>query len=201
VIGAEKVKNTFHARYNCKSRLYRYSLLLGYGRYCLPLAADSYWWVNCFNRNFDELKVHRACRLMEGFHEYKAFCRSHPDQEKSGTFRTVDRIELVGHDSKELELVAGGNPNSSSIISYSIYIQSRSFMWRQCRFMVGCLVDVGLGRLTLEELEQMLVSGDKPFTLKCAPSSGLYFIKSYYDEASLEGASGLYGNKLDIITN
>jgi tRNA pseudouridine38-40 synthase len=53
--------------------------------------------------------------------------------------------------------------------------RARSFLHHQVRFMVGGVIAVGSGRLSLEELKESLKLGTRPVQVKCEPACGLCF--------------------------
>ena len=57
------------------------------------------------------------------------------------------------------------------------------------RMLVGTMVDVGLGRRPLGDIEMLLEAGDNQRTSPPAPPQGLYFVRaSYPAELYLEGS-------------
>jgi len=60
------------------------------------------------------------------------------------------------------------------------------FLWKMVRRIVGVLVAVGKGQLTVAEVQQFL---QKPVVLKqhTAPAQGLFFERAFYDQEELDG--------------
>jgi tRNA pseudouridine38-40 synthase len=65
----------------------------------------------------------------------------------------------------------------------TIMIQGESFLYRQVRNMVGCLVEVGQNKLSLEEIKDIIVAKDRRKAPPMAPAHGLYLVDvSHYWE-------------------
>ena len=58
--------------------------------------------------------------------------------------------------------------------------QARSFLHRQVRSMVGTLVDVGLGKLTADDVAAALAARDRARCGPVAPPDGLYLMRVDY---------------------
>ena len=54
------------------------------------------------------------------------------------------------------------------------------FLRKQIRRMVGTLIDVGKGRFTPEQLNDILLSRDPNRAGPSAPSQGLFLVKVFY---------------------
>jgi len=66
--------------------------------------------------------------------------------------------------------------NNSSMNMVTIMIQGESFLYRQVRNMVGCLLKVGQGKLSLEDAQYILEARDRRKAPSMAPSHGLFLV-------------------------
>jgi tRNA pseudouridine38-40 synthase len=57
-----------------------------------------------------------------------------------------------------------------------IKVSGKSFVYRQVRNMVGCLVEVGRGNLDPEDVKHILETRDRRIAPAMAPSSGLFLV-------------------------
>lgn len=62
----------------------------------------------------------------------------------------------------------------------------RSFLQRMVRLMVGAVAMVGQGKLTLDQLREILASGQRPSGIVAAPAAGLCLMRVGYTEAETE---------------
>lgn len=67
---------------------------------------------------------------------------------------------------------------------WRIVFQSRSFLTRQVRFMVGAIVAVAREKLSLSELERVLRVGERHHSIAAAPASGLSLVAVGYPEGN-----------------
>ena len=67
---------------------------------------------------------------------------------------------------------------------WRIVFESRSFLTRQVRFMVGAMVAVARERLSLNELERVLRLGERHHSITAAPASGLNLAAVEYPEGT-----------------
>jgi len=156
VIACEAVADTWHARFSCTGRSYRYRIV----NRRAPLALDvgKAWHVG---QPLDVEAMHRAAQTLVGHHDFTTFrsvhCQS-PSPEKTLDVLTVRR---------EGEQVL-------------IETAARSFLHHQVRSMVGCLVLVGLGRWREAQIGEALAAKDRVALGLNAPAHGLYFVEALY---------------------
>ncbi|MCX7983699.1 MAG: tRNA pseudouridine(38-40) synthase TruA [Bacteroidetes bacterium] len=157
LIGVERVPSTFHARHNAVARSYVYQI----SRRRTALGKRFVWWVK------DELNVptmEHAAQLFLGLKNFESFTADDPS----------DRSTKVHIESIELREVG-------SLILFRII--GSHFLWKMVRQMVGVLVEVGRGTLSINQVKELLhISSDLPATLT-APPSGLFLERVYYSHA------------------
>ncbi|MBL4931513.1 tRNA pseudouridine(38-40) synthase TruA [Clostridium paridis] len=122
----------FHARYNVKSKTYVYRIYNGRFR-------------NVFNRkytyhtneklNLDDMK--RASEVLIGTHDFQSFT-SLKSNSKS-TVRTINYINITENDGM-IEVEVNGN----------------GFLWNMVRIIVGTLLEVGVGKINVKDVERIL---------------------------------------------
>jgi tRNA pseudouridine38-40 synthase len=62
----------------------------------------------------------------------------------------------------------------------SFHVEADRFLHHMVRMLVGTMVDVGLGRRPLADIEMLLERGDNQRTSPPAPPQGLYFVRATY---------------------
>ena len=154
VLEIAKASPQFHARHDAVSRSYLYQI----SRRRTAFGKKLVWWVK------DQLDVHRmrsASKLFTGMKDFRSFTADDP--EEKSTKVQIEEIEIREHGDLILLRFVGSH-----------------FLWRMVRQMVGVLVEVGRGKLTIEQAGSFLArSSDQPATLT-APPSGLFLERVYY---------------------
>jgi len=155
---AEKVDEDFHARYDARGKKYRYRILNSNFN-------------SVFVRNFVynvykklDLKVmQRAAEIFEGSHDFASFCAAGSSVES--TVRKIYSLDLYRAEDGEIWIDVIGN----------------GFLYNMIRILAGTLIETGLGKRTLSELEYILQSCDRNNAGFTAPAQGLTLIKVFYD--------------------
>lgn len=153
----EEVDETFHARFLVEQKTYLYRIHLG--DYDVFQKDDSFQLREDLN-----LKEMRKCwKLFEGTHSFLSFNTSslseYPNQ-----VRTIFRTELRKI-SDHLELEISGN----------------GYLRHMVRILVGTCLEVGRGKLTIEEVQRMLNDPSRHYATKKASAQGLCLKEvSYY---------------------
>lgn len=156
IIESEEVKNEFHARYDSKGKTYCYSII---NRQQKIAIGRNYAYH--FKWSLDIEKMQEACKYFIGKHDFKAF-RSLGSSVKT-TERTI----------KELYIEAKGE-------SINIFITADGFLYNMVRIIVGTLLKVGRGKIPVEDIEKIILSGDRKKVGPCVPANGLILEKVYY---------------------
>jgi len=146
----------FHPRFSAVSRTYRYTLLDQPWR--SPLARRTAWQVT---PGLDVEKMAQASCCLVGTHDFATFGR--PTQGESTT-RQVLRAEFR---------------EQRSLINFEI--EANAFLYRMVRSIVGMLVLVGWGQVSVEEFEALLRSRDRSLVKQVAPAQGLCLMRVDYD--------------------
>ena len=101
-----------------------------------------------------------AARLV-GRHDFTTFRSVHCQADSP--LRTLDRLDVV-QDGERI----------------SVFASARSFLHHQVRSMVGCLVLVGQGRWSPDDMRAALEARDRAALGLNAPSDGLFFLRADY---------------------
>ncbi|MCX8519245.1 MAG: tRNA pseudouridine(38-40) synthase TruA [Methylophilaceae bacterium] len=158
VLWARLVSDDFHARFSARARRYQYLLQMS------PVApALLQGRVGWYHRSLDVVAMQQASTLFLGEHDFSAF-RSAECQAK--TTRRTMLISQVEKRDKWLifEFVAN------------------AFLHHQVRNMVGTLVYVGRGSLSLADVQALLLNRDRRLAPPTFVAAGLYLSDVVYDE-------------------
>jgi len=152
-----RVDNSFHARYDVKSKIYHYHLV----NRSLPAAIGrQYAWF--IRRKLDTTAMRSASSYLVGRHDFKSF-------EGTGSPRAHTIRNVMAADLNE--------DNDGSIV---FKIEADGFLRYMVRNIVGTLVDVGLGRITPAEFKEILESKNRSLAGATAPAHGLFLMEVKY---------------------
>ncbi len=156
VLSAERVPESFDARFSAVRRHYLYRIVNR--RADLALERGRAWRVP---RPLDAVAMQGAARRLLGRHDFTTF-RSTECQAKS-PLKTLDRLDVA----REGDAI-------------DIRASARSFLHHQVRSMVGSLVLVGEGKWTADDLSAALEARDRAPSGPGAPPEGLYLVRVDY---------------------
>jgi len=152
-----EVSGNFHARYDVKSKIYRYYI----GQHPHKMALfHQYCWSIPYKLKISDMK--NASTLFEGTHDFKAF--EGAGSPRSTSVRTILRSTLTLNDNQ-----------------YIIYeIEADGFLRFMVRNIVGTLVEIGKKRMSFDAIPQILESRDRHCAGPTAPPHGLFLIEVNY---------------------
>lgn len=156
VLRAEEAAPTFHARFDAVRRVYLYSILNR--RAPAALSRGQAWRVA---RQLNADTMQRAAQGLIGQHDFTTF-RDSQCQAKSPV-KTLDRCDVIRQGD-----------------ALQVWCEARSFLHRQVRSMVGTLVEVGLGKLTPDDVAAALAAKDRARCGPVAPAEGLFLVRVDY---------------------
>ena len=108
-------------------------------------------------------KIQQACKLFEGTHDFTSFCSARSTV-KGSKVRTLNEVRCEENDD-EITFILRGN----------------GFLYNMVRIIVGVLLEVGSGKTTERDIEQMFAAKDRTFAGKTAPPEGLYLWHVKYE--------------------
>jgi tRNA pseudouridine38-40 synthase len=156
VLAAERVPDTFDARFSARARHYRYRIVNR--RPDLALERGRAWRLP---RRLDESVMGTAAAHLVGRHDFTTF--RHVECQAKSPVKTLDRLD-VARDGEEVRISAS----------------ARSFLHSQVRSMVGALVLVGEGRWSTDDLVAARDARDRSACAPVAPPEGLYLVRVDY---------------------
>jgi tRNA pseudouridine38-40 synthase len=156
VLAAERVDETFEARFSAKARHYLYRIVNR--RADLALDRARAWRVG---RPLDAAAMHAAAQRLLGKHDFTTF-RAIECQANS-PLKTLDRLD-VAREGDDIRVTTS----------------ARSFLHHQVRSMVGSLVMVGEGRWSADDLAGALAARNRKACGPIAPPDGLYLVRVEY---------------------
>ena len=147
----------FHPRFDAHRRQYRYTIL----NQPLPDVLRRRYTAHIAPPLQME-RMQQASRLLLGTHDFAAFGR--PPQ-GSNTVRTITQAQWQAN-GPELTFT----------------ITANAFLYRMVRNIVGTLIQVGLGRLNVEDVQTILQTRDRAAAGPPAPAAGLCLTRVIYQD-------------------
>ncbi len=159
IISVRAAPSDFHARFSAKSKVYAYHIRLGDAD---PFTRPYVW---AILKPLDVEAMTRAAAILQGRHDFKAFAALNGSEpgEKAGTVRDLIRLELS----------SGGR-------NLRVTAEADGFLYKMVRSLVGALVAVGEGKLSLGEIRSFLESGVRTAQIHTAPPQGLFLRRVRY---------------------
>lgn len=168
VMTAEVAADDFNARFSASGKLYRYQVYNGPVR--SPLHARTHWHV--YNgRTLDVAAMQTAATVLVGRHDFAAFRAT--GCERRTTIRTIRRLEVF----RPADRYPASGADAAEIF---IEVEATAFLRNMVRILAGTLVHVGRGKLTTEQVAQLLTSHDRTQGGPTAPPQGLTLCRVDY---------------------
>jgi len=154
--GAQKANTEFHSRYDALGKFYRYRL-------------SNNKYASVFTRNYvyniksyiDFKKIRKAAPLLVGTHDFASFQNSGSDVSK--TVRTIKKIDIINTGEE-----------------YHFDIKGSGFLYKMVRIMMGTFIEIGQGKIKLDDLEKIIDGQKRHRAGFTAPAKGLTLMKVYY---------------------
>jgi tRNA pseudouridine38-40 synthase len=169
VLRVEPASPDFHARHDARARYYLYQISTRRTAFAKPFV----WWVR---DRLDVALMSRACELFEGTRDFRSFCES--SEAQRSTLVRVERAEVFARDGLILFRVGASH-----------------FLWKMVRRLVGALVEVGRGNLSVEGVRALLERYSNEPAAWTAPPSGLFLERVLYEgDAAPDSSSAFHFN-------
>lgn len=156
VIGAQVVRDDFHARFSARKRSYCYRIVNRQAR--LAVAKNRAWHIP---EPLNVSAMHDAAQTLLGHHDFTTF-RSCECQAKSA-LKTLDQLDVI-RVGEEIHIVTS----------------ARSFLHHQVRNMAGALRKIGNGKWNTNSLQKALLAKDRRQGAETAPAYGLFLYAVIY---------------------
>lgn len=157
ILNAEEVEEKFHSRLSCKRKKYRY--IINNSKYGTAIYRNLETHIPM---KLDIEKMQQAVKYFEGEHDFKAFKASGTSSKSS--VRTIYKAEVIQKADDRIWIELTGN----------------GFLYNMVRIISGTLVEVGLGKIKPEEIEQIIENKNRENAGKTLPPQGLYLVSVEY---------------------
>jgi tRNA pseudouridine38-40 synthase len=147
----------FHARFSARGKEYRYQIDCG----AVP---DPFLRLYAWHhpRPLNVATMRQAARVLKGRHDFSALS-ANPMRPVETAVRTISKLSII----KEGNVI-------------TVAVAADGFLYKMVRSIVGALVKVGEGRLTVEELLALVKAKRRTALVETAPARGLFLWRVFY---------------------
>ena len=157
VLKIVEVQPDAHARFDAISRKYEYHVVLQKSVFKNELAARLR-----NNLNFEAMNA--AANTLKDFHDFTSFSKVHTD---------------VKTNNCRISIAEWNQLNDEWIFT----IQADRFLRNMVRSIVGTLFEVGRGKMTIDEFEDVITAKDRCKAGVSVPAQGLYLVDIQYPDS------------------
>jgi tRNA pseudouridine38-40 synthase len=187
VLAAEIAPSTFHARHSAVAKTYEYRIFRE--PLCPPFLAR---YVYACPWALDLGKLQASARMFIGERDFQSFAASDPDQSEreacaptddaatDGLLRIPRKSMVRTIYSSDWEQDTGP---AGALLVYRV--RGNGFLHHMVRNLVGTMLDVGRGKLDLDEIPAILVARNRSAAGPTAPARGLFLHSVEYDRQAL----------------
>jgi tRNA pseudouridine38-40 synthase len=145
-----------HARFSAISRTYIYYIT----RVKDPFREESAWFIH---GNLDIVLMNETCRILMEYDDFTSFSRLHSDN-KTNICKIYD----------------AGWQETDNILLFSI--RADRFLRNMVRAIVGTMVEIGNGKMNLDEFRDTILAHDRGRAGKSAPAKALFLTDIEYPD-------------------
>ncbi len=147
----------FHARFSARGKEYRYQIDCG-------AMADPFLRLYAWHhpRPLNVVAMRRAAGLLKGRHDFSVLSAK-PRRPVESTVRTISKLSVI---------------KRGNVITVSV--AADGFLYKMVRSIVGALVKVGEGKLTVEDLQALVKAKKRTALVETAPAHGLFLWRVFY---------------------
>ena len=151
----EQVDNEMHARFSAKSRTYHYYIHTVKDPFCRAYSCELHY-------PLDFKMMNKAAAMLLEYEDFGAFCKAHADVKTT------------------LCHVTSAQWHQTSDTIWYFEISANRFLRNMVRAVVGTLIDVGRGRLSLEGFRKVIEGKQRTEAGESMPANALFLEKIEY---------------------
>lgn len=170
VIECSEQHHDFHARYDAIAKAYEYRLT--FGEVLIPTER---LYSHYLREPLDLEKVNACLKVLIGKHDFSSF-------EATGS---RDKSKTSGKGAVRTLFVAKYQKSPNNLHGAVFTFIGDGFLRHMVRNLVGTLLEVGKGKITLEEFTRILQAKNRDCAGPTAPSRGLFLHRVFYEEDDL----------------
>ena len=151
----EQVSDDLHARFSATSRTYHYYIHTRKDPFRRAYSCEMHY-------DLDFTKMNEAGRILTTYEDFGAFCKAHSDVKT--TLCQVTKAEWI----------------QTSDSSWYFEITANRFLRNMVRAVVGTLIDVGRGKLTLDDFKKVIEGKQRSEAGESMPANALFLEEIVY---------------------
>lgn len=159
ILEAYEGSMSFHPTLDCKAKQYRYYVNTGTTQF--PHDRLYAWHFPC---KPDIELMREAATALTGTHDFQSFCNIRKNMTYEHYIRTITSVEILEQ------------PNSR----LAFFITGNNFLYRMVRNLVGTLMYVGIGKIFVSDIPNILAAKDRTKAGPTAPAHGLTLMSVRY---------------------
>lgn len=159
IMESKEVSPDFHPRKNVIDKTYEYHINTAK----ISFPTDRMYSYNV-KHNLDIEAMRKAAKFIEGRHDFTSFCSTKTD--KDDKVRTVFQIDV----------------EETLMNRLIIRVRGDGFLYNMVRIIAGTLVKVGEGKITPEDIPEIIAKKDRGHLGTTLPAKGLFLIGIRYRE-------------------
>jgi len=185
VLSARHAAADFHARHSSRGKIYQYRIFPG--AVCPPFMGR---FAQAFDRSLDLSAMQEAAQQVIGEHDFTSFAACDPDRtvrlqastggESSMVNPVIGNVRTIKESHWEISHISlpFGGDGCDPLLTYTVC--GTGFLHHMVRNLVGTFLEVGLGRITPQEIKDILHGRDRTLAGPTAAARGLWLMKVLY---------------------
>jgi tRNA pseudouridine38-40 synthase len=154
VLSLQKVEDTFHSRFDATSRKYEYRIT----RQKSPFLFETAYY---FIKDLDIDLMNNAAEILFKYIDYESFSRIKTEVKTFECTIIEARWENIDND-------------------LIFHIKANRFLRGMVRTIVGTMIEIGLGRISVADFEQIIISKNRKNAGRAVPAEGLFLVEVNY---------------------
>ncbi|ERJ80548.1 tRNA pseudouridine synthase A [Prevotella disiens JCM 6334 = ATCC 29426] len=159
VISVEAVENELHARFSATSRTYHYYMHHGRNPFSRAYSCEMPY-------ELDFERMNEAAKYLVGERDFKCFCKAGGDNKT-----TICNLTEAGWQRCNTEIAIH---EAEKAEEWCFVITANRFLRNMVRAVVGTLVEVGRGRITIDEFRKIVDNGTRSDAGESMPGNALF---------------------------
>lgn len=156
ILEVEEADERFHSRLNAREKVYRYRMSTSSLKNVFERK-----YIYLLGEHLNVKAMEEAASELIGTHDFKSFCSN--KRMKKSSVRKLNRIEFTEQEG-ELQITYTGE----------------GFLYNMVRIITGTLIEVGQGKRSPKEMQEILEGKNRSLAGVTAPARGLCLVKVLY---------------------
>ena len=156
VMDCKIVESDFHARYNCVGKNYIYKVWNK--SYMSPFLEGRAFW---YKHDLNISDMQKAAEMLCGTHDFSSFCAA--NSSVADKVRTITKCAVT---------------EKNGLVEFSV--SADGFLYNMVRIIVGTLLEIGVGKIKVSDVDEIINSKNRESAGFTVPAHGLYLNEVFY---------------------